>query len=406
MKKILICFSALLAPALLQAENMQFVTTLAAPVGTFARLDTANPTVATTATRVHFCNTKANEGTVSLKGADAYVETLTLGNGTTLGSDIEEYHIAERLTVYDGAKLTGKALAANNVTAYKDTRSSADTLIGGTATVAGGKTSSLTITSSKTSISDNGERALDGLCWSNAYAKDYNSDGTPKYDGKTYLLTSGCTADTECQHPFMLDGGYIDEELCCDALDPYEEQNACCGDAVYLMCYAGDGSGPYQNGENAPKTFSLRDTSIDFAGEYAKFSRTCTGGSNMGLRNEAKFSCGEATEEGKTCFWEVSSTPTTGYTEWDAGVAYYDIVRKKVDGGINSFTLEGTEDPGSSYVPDSNCVTGQACSSTSYSCTRDYWEFYNCSCSPKNDPTQAWCKCDYVIPQNKCTCSE
>lgn len=120
MKKLLWLVVLFAWPVAGSAEEMSFVTTLSAPVGVFSRVETANPKTVATAPTVNFCQTRSNEGTITLQGTDAEkvafsTPLLQLQNGTTLGGDVSFYQITRTLSLQNGGNLTGKSLHAYQV---------------------------------------------------------------------------------------------------------------------------------------------------------------------------------------------------------------------------------------------------------------------------------------------------
>ena len=121
MKKLMLLSACLLAVPALHAEQMQFVTTLSAPVGNFAQLDAADPTHVTSAPLLNFCNTRSGVGKIIIKGANAYLAQANILNGATLGStNTPEYRLSDKLTVENGGTVTAGRVMASNVT-FKDT---------------------------------------------------------------------------------------------------------------------------------------------------------------------------------------------------------------------------------------------------------------------------------------------
>ena len=177
MKKIAV-FVLLLGACVLNAEEMRFVTTLSSPLGTFAQLETADPSALSSVPLVNFCNSRASAGTVTLQGADTYIQTLALKNATVLGGNTPEYRISGALSVNNNSEVTGGRLLAN--TASLSGASSAkskveDTLYMSSMKVKGAKAGSLTIPSQ---VQTSGSGNNDELEWSNIYTKDYKSDGS------------------------------------------------------------------------------------------------------------------------------------------------------------------------------------------------------------------------------------
>ena len=94
-------------PLLLSAENMQFVTTLSSPVGTFAQLETADPTTMAKAPVVNFCNTKTSVGSIALNGANSYIQRLNIKGGSTLGGNIKEFRVQNTMQINTDTSVKG-----------------------------------------------------------------------------------------------------------------------------------------------------------------------------------------------------------------------------------------------------------------------------------------------------------
>ena len=191
MKRFFIYAVLVLIPASIQAEDLQFVTTLSSPVGTFAQLETADPTSAAVSPVVNFCNTRTSTGRIELRGANAYLQNLTLKNGTTLGGSVQEYRLSSSLNVNSGGSVKGKRLLANNMSlsgASSVNSQVNNTLYVSSMGVKGAKTGSLTIPS-KVQTSNTGNN--DEMEWSNIYSRDYTSDGSATGSSySSYLLKS------------------------------------------------------------------------------------------------------------------------------------------------------------------------------------------------------------------------
>ena len=178
MKRVLTVLVLLSGACVLHAEEMKFVTTLSSPLGTFAQLETADYSATTSVPLLNFCNTRSSAGTVALKGADTYLETLSLKNGTTLGGNTPEYRISGTLSVNNNSEVTGGRLLANTASlsgASSAKSKVADTLYMSSMKVKGAKAGSLTIPSQ---VQTSGSGNNDELEWSNIYTKDYKSDGS------------------------------------------------------------------------------------------------------------------------------------------------------------------------------------------------------------------------------------
>ena len=109
---------------LAEGEEMKFVTVLSSPVGTFAHLETANPTRAVQSANptravqspvVNFGTSRVSTGRMELKGAAGYIEELHLKSGTELGGNAGAYRVAEGMEVGTGGRITGGRLMANEV---------------------------------------------------------------------------------------------------------------------------------------------------------------------------------------------------------------------------------------------------------------------------------------------------
>ena len=184
------------------SEEMQFVTTLSSPVGTFSQLETANPEIATVALVVNFCNTRSTTGKILLYGANAYLQQLTLKSGTVLGGNVAEYRIATNgLNVNSGGSIIGGRLMAADVElsgSLSATSEVKNTLYMSSMEVKGAKTSSLIIPS-KVATSGMGED--EELHWSDIYKRDYSCSGSSCSEkGSTYtsyLLKTVTAAEPE-----------------------------------------------------------------------------------------------------------------------------------------------------------------------------------------------------------------
>lgn len=184
-----VSLAVLFAASIAGAEEMRFITTLSSPVGTFAQLETANPEVNTEVPVVNFCNTGVNSGKMTLSGANAYVQKLSLQPGTVLGGDVKEYRLAGTLAVYNAGQVTGGRLIANRVQVFSSTSDAysqvSDTLYGSGIDLEGAKTTNLTIPGKVQTVNQGDGEELE---WSNIYTKDYTCDskGNCKESGGSY----------------------------------------------------------------------------------------------------------------------------------------------------------------------------------------------------------------------------
>lgn len=192
MKKIIFFSASLLLFTAASAEELQFVTTISPPVGSFAHLDAADSTHVTTAPILNFCNTRSSAGKIAIKGAGAYLKQIDIQNGTALGStNTPEYRLGEKLTIENGGTVTAGRVMANQVT-FDDTNyhksNVTNTLYGNDVAVMGGKTDNMEI-SSTAKINKSAQKAENlgvELWWDNQYKNDYDASGNKKTNGKTY----------------------------------------------------------------------------------------------------------------------------------------------------------------------------------------------------------------------------
>ncbi len=199
MKKIAV-FVLLLGACVLNAEEMKFVTTLSSPLGTFAQLETADPSSLSSVPLVNFCNSRASAGTVTLQGADTYIQTLALKNATVLGGNTPEYRISGTLSVNNNSEVTGGRLLANaaTVSGASSAKSKVEGVLYASALkVKGAKTAGLTIPSQVQTSGETG--GGDEMEWSNIYTKDYKSDGSANGSDSytSYLLKSKSATPVE-----------------------------------------------------------------------------------------------------------------------------------------------------------------------------------------------------------------
>ena len=233
MKKIIFFSASLLLFTAASAEELQFVTTISPPVGSFAHLDAADSTHVTTAPILNFCNTRSSAGKIAIKGAGAYLKQIDIQNGTTLGStNTPEYRLGEKLTIGTGGTVTAGRVMANQVT-FDDTNyhksNVTNTLYGNDVAVMGGKTDNMEI-SSTAKINKSAQKAENlgvELWWDNQYKNDYDASGNKKTNGKTYtsfLLKSKGSVD-DCT-PYHSEYKKITEDEA-DFLVAEESENIC-----------------------------------------------------------------------------------------------------------------------------------------------------------------------------------
>ena len=92
MKKIIFAFGFLFCSALLCAEEMQFITTLSQPTGSFARVAATNADRAARALQVNFCNNKVSSGQINADGA-VRAAYLKLDDTGSLGGNVPVYQL-------------------------------------------------------------------------------------------------------------------------------------------------------------------------------------------------------------------------------------------------------------------------------------------------------------------------
>lgn len=225
MKKFLIVSMAFAFPLLLQAEQLKFVTTLSSPVGTFAKLETADHTKVTNATKVNFCTKVANGGSINLvsgTGTGAYDAEVTnklyMDTQTKLKGNVNKYNVSGTLTTQNLSTLNGFKLTATNVNLYNNASRlsvvNGDLQTSKVITVNGAGANSLNVNNGDSWIGSS--TANNGvLVWSNQYRKDYKTDGSGTDNSsyvKQFLLKSkgGSKDDDNIPDP---DSGTTDPDV-------------------------------------------------------------------------------------------------------------------------------------------------------------------------------------------------
>lgn len=202
MKKFILLSAALFACGALYAESMQFVTLLSSPLGTFSRLETADPTVRTKSTRVNFCTTKVTTGAeIRFERVSPSITFLNLANGTTLAGALTNYYTTTRFDLASGGTVKGKALLASNLT-YQNATSAKSKVsntmtVRSSATFKGGYATELDIPDTAKSVDSPADNLGEELHWSNTYqCEAYDVNGacptgknTTKY-AKSFVLKS------------------------------------------------------------------------------------------------------------------------------------------------------------------------------------------------------------------------
>lgn len=177
-------------------------------MGTFAALETADPGAVSVSPLVNFCNTRASEGVINVKGANTYIELLTLKKDTALGGNVAEYRIADGgsfNTNADGGVLGGRLMASRlSVSGAGSAKNKVDeSLYVASAKLKGAKTSALTIPAQVQTGASGANTTGNQMQWSNEYTKDYRCTGSSCSESggsyTTYLLKSGGSSSVGCQ---------------------------------------------------------------------------------------------------------------------------------------------------------------------------------------------------------------
>ena len=206
MKKFILLSAALFVCGTLYAESMQFVTLLSSPLGTFSRLETADPSAKTVSKRVNFCTTKVTTGAeIKFERVSPSITYLNLAAGTTLTGTLANYYTSNRFDLASGGTVKGRTLLASNLT-YQNASSaksdvSATMTVTSSATFKGGRAEVLDIPNTAKSVDSPADNLGEDLHWSNTYqCEAYDSSGacptgksTTKY-AKSFVLKSKSAA--------------------------------------------------------------------------------------------------------------------------------------------------------------------------------------------------------------------
>ncbi len=119
MKKILTSMALIsLGVAVIQAEELKFVTVLSQPIGAFAQVESLNEERASKTLFVNFCNTSVSTGKIDVQGMVKMNELRLTGSDARAGSATNKlnYQITEAdgLEVGSGGSLLGGRLLANS----------------------------------------------------------------------------------------------------------------------------------------------------------------------------------------------------------------------------------------------------------------------------------------------------
>ena len=201
MKKLISLLLIVSACSISYAESMKFITVLSGPVGTFNKLEAVDPSAAAKGATVNFCTKIGTQGLVKLKGtSSANLSTVTLSDGSTLGSTDGGKFSLSQIELHSGGSLIGGRLLGNTVNVSNAASGKATQLHGNTLTVAGAKTKTLDVKNGASKISVQHDAA--DMVWSNEYQDDDACKEGSSYDKckKQYLLKSkGSSAPENCQ---------------------------------------------------------------------------------------------------------------------------------------------------------------------------------------------------------------
>lgn len=197
MKKLLLMLAVSGCACLAQADTMSFITVLSSPVGSFNKLETADPSLPAYGKAVNFCTRVGNGGVVELKGTQTAVLGRTdvtgggmyLSSGTTLGKTDQGKFSLNNITLKKGGNITGGRLFANTVAVNNAASGKAVALHGETLTIAGAKTKKLDVANGNSYIEPKDGQESPSMVWSNEYQSDSACSGGSAC-AKQYLLKS------------------------------------------------------------------------------------------------------------------------------------------------------------------------------------------------------------------------
>lgn len=195
MKKLLLVLAVSGCACLAQADTMSFITVLSSPVGSFNKLETADPSLPAYGKAVNFCTQVGNGGVVELKGTQSAElgksgvsgGGMYLSSGTTLGKTDQGKFSLNNIALRQGGNITGGRIFANTVTVNNAAAGKAGNLYGNTLTLAGAKTKTLNVNSGASQITAQHDGA--DMAWSNEYQDDAACK-TGSACAKQYLLKS------------------------------------------------------------------------------------------------------------------------------------------------------------------------------------------------------------------------
>ena len=194
MKKLLLFIICVIAFPLV-AEELTFVTTMGAKIGSFNRLDTVNPNKTIDLKKLNFGGANISGGSINLKGNASTIGTLNINANKVSSPTVAVYQLAS-MTVRPDTTLKGKGLLAGTVTssAKRMELTVGEVLYNtATATVQGAKTPNLKITG-KAYITGGGTGA--DMVWSNKYQPSAGDDKVYLLKGKEPCVLSSTYTET------------------------------------------------------------------------------------------------------------------------------------------------------------------------------------------------------------------
>lgn len=121
MKSFLISSMLLLSCGLLCAEEMQFITLLAQPVGSFAKVELLNNSKPAEIFHINFCNTDAASGQINVSGTSRNypidTQNLRVLSPATLTGNVKTFLVSsgeQTISVGQSANFVGGTLAVSN----------------------------------------------------------------------------------------------------------------------------------------------------------------------------------------------------------------------------------------------------------------------------------------------------
>lgn len=186
MKKILSILTGLCACVMLaQAEEMNFITTLSAPVGTFMTLETANSAAAVHAPTTNFGTTKMTSGNIDIMSPSSQTPllgTVTAQRNNMTISGSNSILSTKSIDIGTGVTIKGKVLKASSIrlkdSSQKSPKITATTIYNNYVTTARGAIIENLDFGNSVSISKSGAAQTGAtLYWSNFIQQDCTGTG-------------------------------------------------------------------------------------------------------------------------------------------------------------------------------------------------------------------------------------